>query len=73
MAAPPCGLRHCDLRWNSLWGHDACGACVPKIGRRRHAGCATGTLDGAPHGATTRVKGVPKWGGGAMRAAPLGP
>eukprot|EP00959_Pyramimonas_sp_CCMP1952_P037832 791951-Pyramimonas_sp.AAC.1 len=30
------------------------------MGRRRHAGCATGTLGGAPCGATKRVSGVPK-------------
>eukprot|EP00959_Pyramimonas_sp_CCMP1952_P013509 285068-Pyramimonas_sp.AAC.1 len=42
-------------------------------GRRRNASCASETLGGAPCGATKRVKGVPKRGGGAMRAAPLGP
>eukprot|EP00959_Pyramimonas_sp_CCMP1952_P464123 9486075-Pyramimonas_sp.AAC.1 len=31
------------------------------------------SLNGAPHGATKRVRGVPKWGGAAMRTAPLGP
>ena len=32
------------------------------MGRRRHASCATGTLGGAPHEATKRVRGVPKMG-----------
>eukprot|EP00959_Pyramimonas_sp_CCMP1952_P079826 1669022-Pyramimonas_sp.AAC.1 len=41
--------------------------------RRCHAGCATGTLYGDPHAATKRVRGVPKWSGGDMWAAPLGP
>eukprot|EP00959_Pyramimonas_sp_CCMP1952_P470243 9496305-Pyramimonas_sp.AAC.1 len=43
------------------------------MGRRRPAGCATATLNGAPYGATKRMRGVPKWCGAAMRAAPLGP
>eukprot|EP00959_Pyramimonas_sp_CCMP1952_P221735 4635312-Pyramimonas_sp.AAC.1 len=30
-------------------------------------------LGGAPYGATKRVRDVPKWGGGAMQAALLGP
>jgi len=72
VAGPPCELRHWDLRWSSLWGHNTCEGCA-KMGRRRHAGCATGTLDGAPYGATKHVRCVPKWGGAAMRAAPLGP
>eukprot|EP00959_Pyramimonas_sp_CCMP1952_P116653 2438051-Pyramimonas_sp.AAC.1 len=31
------------------------------MARAPHANCATGILDGAPHGATKRVRGVPKW------------
>eukprot|EP00959_Pyramimonas_sp_CCMP1952_P085482 1788050-Pyramimonas_sp.AAC.1 len=57
---------------SSLWGHETFEGCAT-MGRRRHAGCATGTLGGAPCGATNRVRGVPKWGGAAMRAAPVGP
>ena len=34
------------------------------MGRRRHASSVTGTLGGAPYGATKRVRGVPKKGGG---------
>eukprot|EP00959_Pyramimonas_sp_CCMP1952_P251964 5264669-Pyramimonas_sp.AAC.1 len=43
------------------------------MARGRHASCATGTLGGAPHGATKPVRGVPKWPEAAMRTAPLGP
>eukprot|EP00959_Pyramimonas_sp_CCMP1952_P349773 7328751-Pyramimonas_sp.AAC.1 len=53
--------------WSSLWGHEVCAGCA-KMRRRRHAGCATGAFDGAPYGATKRVRGLPKWGGGAMWA-----
>eukprot|EP00959_Pyramimonas_sp_CCMP1952_P365785 7660635-Pyramimonas_sp.AAC.1 len=42
-----CELRHWDLRWSSLWGHEAlCWA------GETHANCATGTFGGAPYGAT---------------------
>eukprot|EP00959_Pyramimonas_sp_CCMP1952_P231792 4844439-Pyramimonas_sp.AAC.1 len=34
-----CGLCHWDLRWSSLWGHEA----LPWVGEL-HAGCATGTF-----------------------------
>ena len=51
-----CELRHWDLRWSSLWGHETCEGCA-KMGRVPHAGCATGTLVGAPYGATKRCAG----------------
>eukprot|EP00959_Pyramimonas_sp_CCMP1952_P038236 800201-Pyramimonas_sp.AAC.1 len=51
-----CGLRHWDLRWSSLWGHEACEG-VPKWVCVTHAGCAIGTVGGAPYGATKRVMG----------------
>ena len=36
--------------------------------------CVVGTtFGGAPYVATNRVRGVPKWGGGAMRTLQLGP
>ena len=41
--------------------------------RLRHASCAIWTLGGALYGATARVRGVPTWGGGAMRIAQVGP
>eukprot|EP00959_Pyramimonas_sp_CCMP1952_P179780 3759228-Pyramimonas_sp.AAC.1 len=40
------GRRHRGLRWSSLWGHEAYEGCA-KMGRRRHANCATGVLGGA--------------------------
>ena len=62
-ACEPC---HWGLRWSSLWGHEACEGCA-EMGGGTHANPATGTLGGAPYGATNRVRGVPKWGsmGGA--------
>eukprot|EP00959_Pyramimonas_sp_CCMP1952_P067966 1418627-Pyramimonas_sp.AAC.1 len=51
--------RHWDLRWSSLWGHGTCEGCA-KMELRRQADCATGTLGGAPYGATERVRGVTK-------------
>eukprot|EP00959_Pyramimonas_sp_CCMP1952_P132571 2772147-Pyramimonas_sp.AAC.1 len=50
-----CGLRHWDLRWSSLWGHEA----LYSVGET-HAGGDTGSFGGAPHGATKRERGVPK-------------
>eukprot|EP00959_Pyramimonas_sp_CCMP1952_P320188 6700715-Pyramimonas_sp.AAC.1 len=47
-AAPPCGQRHCDLRWSSLWGHETCEGCA-KMWRHRHADGASGTFGGAPY------------------------
>ena len=55
-ACDPC---HRGLRWGPLWGHDACEGCA-KMGAVTHAVAATGTLGGAPYGATKRVRGVPK-------------
>ena len=46
---------------------------VPKNVVGKHAGPGTGAFGGAPYGATKRVRGVPKWGGGVMRTFPLGP
>ena len=83
-----CGLRHWDLRWSSLWGHET----LSWMGET-HANCATGTLGGAPYGATNAVLGggdackLRQWGlrwahygatkrcpgwGRRMRTAPLG-
>ena len=69
-----CEYRRCEyrIRWNSLWGHETCEGCA-EMGRRCHANFPIGALGGAPFGATKRVRGVPKWGGGAMRTFPLGP
>eukprot|EP00959_Pyramimonas_sp_CCMP1952_P031101 652139-Pyramimonas_sp.AAC.1 len=39
--------------------------------RRCHANFPTGAFGSAPYGATKRVRGVPNWGGGAMRTFPL--
>ena len=38
-----------------------------------HAGGGTGAFGGAPHGATKRVRDVPKWAGSHMRPPPLRP
>ncbi len=43
------------------------------MGRGRHANPAAGAFGGAPYGAAILVRGVPKWGGAAMRTLPLGP
>eukprot|EP00959_Pyramimonas_sp_CCMP1952_P386091 8091566-Pyramimonas_sp.AAC.1 len=56
----------------SICAHEAREGCDER-GRRRHANCAMGPLGGPPYGAPKRVRGVPKWGGAAMRTAPLGP
>eukprot|EP00959_Pyramimonas_sp_CCMP1952_P282615 5906967-Pyramimonas_sp.AAC.1 len=42
-----CGLRHWDHRWSSLWGHETLYWVW-----ETHAGCAAGTIGGAPYGAT---------------------
>ena len=63
-----CGLRHWDIRWSSLWGHEA----LCWMGKR-HVDTAAGALGGAPYGATKRVKGVPELARARMRALPLGP
>ena len=43
------------------------------MGRCCHANFPTGAFGGAPYVATKRLRGVPKWRGGGMRALPLGP
>ena len=43
------------------------------MGRGRNANPATEAFGGTPYGATKRVRGVPKWGGAAMRTLLLGP
>eukprot|EP00959_Pyramimonas_sp_CCMP1952_P212173 4439899-Pyramimonas_sp.AAC.1 len=53
-----------DLRWSSLWGHEALYWVW-----RTHAGNLTGTFAGAPCGATKRCTGC----GARMWAPPLGP
>ena len=68
----PCRRSHWGLRWSSLWGHETCEGCARR-GPNHHADAATGAFGGAPYGATERVRGAPKWGGGGMRALPLGP
>ena len=42
-------------------------------GRRRRAKFGTGKAGRAPHGGAQRARGVPKFGGGTMRTALLGP
>ena len=69
LRVPHCGYR---FRWSSLWGHKPREGCA-KMGRWRHADPPAGAFGGAPYGATNRVRGVPKLGGGAMRTLPLGP
>eukprot|EP00959_Pyramimonas_sp_CCMP1952_P209941 4392601-Pyramimonas_sp.AAC.1 len=54
-----CGLRHWDLWWSSLWGHEA----LYWVGEP-HAHCATGTVVGAPSGATKRCTGTAEEGSG---------
>eukprot|EP00959_Pyramimonas_sp_CCMP1952_P405400 8496655-Pyramimonas_sp.AAC.1 len=38
---------------------------------RCHADAPVGAFGRAPYGATDRVRGAPKWSGGAMRTLPL--
>ena len=52
-----CELRHWDLRWSSLWGHET----LYWVGET-HANCATGTFGGAPYGATKRCTGCDDYG-----------
>eukprot|EP00959_Pyramimonas_sp_CCMP1952_P172682 3608189-Pyramimonas_sp.AAC.1 len=47
-----CGLRHGDLGWGPLWGHEALYWV-----RETHADCATGTFGGAPNGSRNGVLG----------------
>eukprot|EP00959_Pyramimonas_sp_CCMP1952_P320753 6712143-Pyramimonas_sp.AAC.1 len=42
------------------------------MNRGRHANPASGAFGGAPHGATTLVRGGPKWLEAATRTLPLG-
>ena len=52
-----CGPSRWGRRWNSHWGHEVRrNAAVP------HANPPAGAVGGAPYGATSRVRGVPKWG-----------
>ena len=67
-----CERSHWGLRWSSLWGHDPREGCAT-VGAVLHATPTIGAFGGAPYGATKRVRGVPKWGGAAMRTLPLGP
>eukprot|EP00959_Pyramimonas_sp_CCMP1952_P026832 563226-Pyramimonas_sp.AAC.1 len=53
------GATHADPA-ASLWGHDPCEECAEMSGGT-HAGPATVAFEGAPYGATTRVKDLPKW------------
>ena len=46
---------------------------VPKQVWRWQVDPRTGAFGGAPYRAANRVRGVPKWGGGAMRTLPFGP
>eukprot|EP00959_Pyramimonas_sp_CCMP1952_P381801 8000586-Pyramimonas_sp.AAC.1 len=63
-----CGRSHWNLRWSSLWGHEACYGATKRVRGvlewvvEPHADAATGAFCGAPYGATKRVKGVPEWG-----------
>eukprot|EP00959_Pyramimonas_sp_CCMP1952_P285074 5960513-Pyramimonas_sp.AAC.1 len=59
-----CGHRHWGLRWSSVGGCET--LCL--VGET-HVDTATGTLGGAPYGATKRWAG---WGR-RMWAPPLGP
>ena len=70
--ADACEHPYLGLRWSSLWGYETCEGCA-KMGWGRHANAAIWALDGAPSGATKRVRGVPKWGGAAMRTLQMGP
>ena len=45
-------LRHGDIRWSALWGHEA----LCRVGET-HVDTAIGALGGAPHGATKRCPG----------------
>eukprot|EP00959_Pyramimonas_sp_CCMP1952_P434001 9088430-Pyramimonas_sp.AAC.1 len=53
------------------WSHVPQG--VYQKGRRCHADAPAGAFGGTHYGATNRVRGVPKWGGEAMRTLRLGP
>eukprot|EP00959_Pyramimonas_sp_CCMP1952_P370363 7756581-Pyramimonas_sp.AAC.1 len=58
-----CELRLWDLRWSSLWGHEA----LYWVGET-HANCASGTFGGAPWA----MKLFTGWAR-RIRIAPLGP
>eukprot|EP00959_Pyramimonas_sp_CCMP1952_P184853 3865264-Pyramimonas_sp.AAC.1 len=53
-------------------GHEPCDGCTT-MGLRCHADAPAGAVGGAPSEATNRVRGVPQWGGGAMRTLPQRP
>eukprot|EP00959_Pyramimonas_sp_CCMP1952_P166097 3471473-Pyramimonas_sp.AAC.1 len=55
------GLQHWDLRWSSLWGHEA----LYWVGGT-HASGSTGAAGGAPNGATKRCA---AWGGAPARGS----
>eukprot|EP00959_Pyramimonas_sp_CCMP1952_P332647 6965811-Pyramimonas_sp.AAC.1 len=47
-----CELRHWDLRWSSLWGHETLSWVA-----EAHAHCAIDAFGGTPYGATKRCPG----------------
>ena len=51
-ARDACEFRHWDLRWSSLWRHEA-----PYWAQETHASSTTRTFGGAPYGATKRCTG----------------
>ena len=63
-----CGLRHWDLRWSSLWGHETSEGCaemgVEDACGRWHLGLRWSSLWGhetCEGCAEMGVRGVPKW------------
>eukprot|EP00959_Pyramimonas_sp_CCMP1952_P304881 6380962-Pyramimonas_sp.AAC.1 len=66
-----CGPTYSDLRRSSLWGHEAC-KDAPEWMCGTHAGTPTRTFGGAPHGATKRVRSVPKCACGTHANAAAG-
>ena len=61
-----------SFRRSSLWGNETCEGCA-EMGWGTHANPAAGAFDGAPDGATKRVRGVPTWTEGRMRTLPQEP
>eukprot|EP00959_Pyramimonas_sp_CCMP1952_P277213 5795443-Pyramimonas_sp.AAC.1 len=66
------GRGRCGIRWNSPWGHEACGG-VPTISAVTHAVAAIGAFGGTQCAAAKRVRGVPKCARSHMRPLPLLP
>eukprot|EP00959_Pyramimonas_sp_CCMP1952_P430511 9016660-Pyramimonas_sp.AAC.1 len=58
--------------FSEAWGHETCEVCLD-MEVELHVDLATGAFDGAPYGATKRLRCAPKRKLDCMRTLPPGP